>query len=84
VGDTARWVLTNTSEPATKGLSGNPFICDKCDGPRDVILAKLRAVLEEFNAPRFWWFRHDERERGYSEGASDEAREQARLQREDS
>ena len=61
-GDVARWVFTNTSDPATKGLSGNPFICAACDGPRDEILARLRATMAEFVADRFWWFRGRSRE----------------------
>lgn len=72
VGDTARWVFTNDSENNARGLAGNPFICDKCDGPRGVILAKLAATREEFMHPRFWWFREDERNIGaaYAEGQS--------------
>lgn len=58
IGDTARWVLTNTNRTETIGIKGNPYICEKCDGPREVILARLRQVGEEFRSDRFWWFRH--------------------------
>lgn len=57
VGDVARFVMTNTSEPATVGLQGNPFVCSSCDGPRDQILAELRRTLSDFASPRFRWFR---------------------------
>lgn len=57
VGDTVRWVYTNGGGPETKGVGGNPFICAACDGPREVILERLRALLAEYKTDRFWWFR---------------------------
>lgn len=71
VGDVARWVFTNVSGEETKGLAGNPFICSRCDGPRPEIPARLRAVLVEFNAPRFWWFRRHETENAFASGQQD-------------
>jgi len=56
IGDTVRWVYTNVGSAETKGIAGNPFICTACDGPRDVILARLRQMAEEFRSDRFWWF----------------------------
>lgn len=57
VGDTVRCVYTNGGGEETRGISGNPLICQGCDGPRDVVLAKLRALAAEFRSERFWWFR---------------------------
>lgn len=57
VGDTVRCVYTNGGGEETRGITGNPFICTTCDGPRDVVLARLRAMAEELRSPRFWWFR---------------------------
>jgi len=53
-GDTARWIFTNTGEPLCKGLSGNPFVCSSCDGPRDDLLLRLQQMREE--AKKYWWF----------------------------
>ena len=55
-GDVARWVFTN-SERDRKGVSGNPFICQNCDGPHDEILDRLAALVREANGQRFWWAR---------------------------
>lgn len=57
VGDVVRCVYTNSDGDETRGIGGNPFICQACDGPRDVILAKLRDQLAKFRDERFWWFR---------------------------
>lgn len=57
LGDSARWVCTNYGTKECDGISGNPFICQTCDGPRDEILARLRAMSAEFESDRFWWFR---------------------------
>ena len=80
VGDVARWVYTNDGGEQTRGLSGNPFICTKCDGPRPEILARLRATLAEFTADRFWWFRLYSVEVG--EAIRDAAYEEQRVARE--
>ena len=61
LGDTARWVYTNGGDEETKGISGNPFICQPCDGPRSEILSKLRSALAEANG-RMWWFTKHDRE----------------------
>lgn len=55
VGDVVRCVYTNGAGEETRGIGGNPFICTACDGPREVILAKLQAMRAEFDT-RFWWF----------------------------
>jgi hypothetical protein len=54
-GERVRCVYTNSVGDDTKGICGNPFICQTCDGPREEILAKLRGMRAEFNT-RFWWF----------------------------
>lgn len=58
VGDVARCVYTNGFSEDTCGIAGNPFICQACDGPRDVVLAKLRELRAEWTAVKrkFWWF----------------------------
>jgi formate-dependent nitrite reductase cytochrome c552 subunit len=49
IGDTARWVYTNS----TPGAHGNPFVCSKCDGP-DVM---DRIIALNRDARRLlWWF----------------------------
>lgn len=55
VGDMVRWVYTNGGGEETCGINGNPFICQSCDGPRDEVLAKLRAMAHEAKT-RMWWF----------------------------
>lgn len=55
IGDVARWVFTNDGQPDTKGLSGNPFICSSCDGPREQILARLQQLREEVDSEKYWW-----------------------------
>lgn len=52
-GETARWVYTND----TPGAGGNTFVCQPCDGPRDVLIEKLKAQVAEFNSPKFWRLR---------------------------
>lgn len=54
VGDTARLVYTNGGGEECRGISGNPFICQSCDGPRDVVLARLRQMRAE--SEKYWWF----------------------------
>jgi NAD-dependent SIR2 family protein deacetylase len=41
VGDVARWQYTND----TPGAGGNPFVCEKCDGTKEEIVAKQRELL---------------------------------------
>lgn len=55
VGETARWVFTNTAGPECHGIHGNPFVCETCDGPREELLSRLRALAEEARG-KFWWF----------------------------
>jgi hypothetical protein len=55
VGDTVRCVYTNGGGEETRGIGGNPFICAACDGPREVILARLRELAAELRSERFWW-----------------------------
>jgi hypothetical protein len=57
VGDLVRCVYTNSGAEECNGIGGNPFICAKCDGPREQILAELRGRRERFRANEFWWFR---------------------------
>jgi hypothetical protein len=54
LGDTARWVYTN-SEPHTDHIYGNPFICSSCDGPREEILEKLREMSLAART-KYWFF----------------------------
>lgn len=75
-GEVARWIYTNGGSDETKGIAGNPFICERCDGPRPEILRRLRETLAEFEANRFWWFRQrsDEVYEAAREAARDEQR----------
>ena len=50
-GDVARWQFTND----VPGAGDNPFVCQKCDGTKDEIVAKWKKMAEEFGT-RFWWF----------------------------
>ena len=34
--------------------SGNPFVCDPCDGPEEDVRARLKAHTDE-GLKRFWW-----------------------------
>ena len=52
-GDVARWEYTND----TPGAGGNPMVCQKCDGPRDEVISKWRALHADFKNPRFWSMR---------------------------
>jgi len=52
-GDVARWEYTNN----TPGAGGNPMVCQRCDGSRDEVIAKWRALQAEFRGPRFWALR---------------------------
>jgi FtsP/CotA-like multicopper oxidase with cupredoxin domain len=79
-GDTARWVYTNgATRPAhvlTKlSIAGNPFVCNKCDGPQEEVLAKLWALLAEFSQPKFWWLRKKMKTIGHCEGYNEASRE---------
>jgi len=77
VGDKARFIMTNTNEPATKGISGNPIICDQEGVERKEILQELqdlRAAWEEART-KFWWFIEKEvneaNARGYQQAEND-------------
>ncbi len=53
VGDTYRWQFTNSINDAA---SGNPFVCESCDGP-DVI-ARWTAHCADFerdSGGKWWW-----------------------------
>lgn len=56
VGDVARWVMTNVPKYNGLRVSGNPFVCQECDGPDDDIVSKLADLSKEFYSERFWWF----------------------------
>jgi hypothetical protein len=50
-GDVARWQYTND----IPGAGGNPMVCADCDGTKEEIVAKFRAMHEESKG-RMWWF----------------------------
>ncbi len=50
-GDQVRWQHTND----TPGASGNPLVCTSCDGTKEEIVAKMKAMYEE-STGRMWWF----------------------------
>ena len=52
VGDKARWIFTNDGKKDAP--SGNPFVCDPCDGPEEDVRARLKAHTDE-GLKRFWW-----------------------------
>lgn len=56
VGDYWRCQYTNS----TPGASGNPLVCEKCDAPREELVAKWKAMHDEVRAiekdQRLWWF----------------------------
>lgn len=54
-GDVARWQFTND----TPGAGGNPMVCGKCDGTREEIIERWKALRAEWKAPRFWTFRRN-------------------------
>lgn len=51
LGDRFRLVFTND----TPGAGGNPKVCERCDGTREEIIAKMISMREEANN-RMWWF----------------------------
>jgi hypothetical protein len=50
-GDRVRWQYTNDVPEA----GGNPLVCEKCDGTKEEIVAKMKAMREEARG-RMWWF----------------------------
>lgn len=56
VGDTWRWVYSN----GTNGAGGNPFVCDKCDGSNEEVIAKWAERVKDVRwgshraAARLW------------------------------
>lgn len=50
-GDVARWQYTNDTPDA----GGNPMVCKDCDGTKDEIVEKWKAMHAEANR-RMWWF----------------------------
>jgi hypothetical protein len=81
VGDRARFIMTNTNEPDTKGISGNPIICLQEGSNRAEILQELqdlRAGWEEAKA-KFWWFIEkevgDANAKGYQQAENDQRNE---------
>jgi hypothetical protein len=54
-GDVVRWQYTND----VQGAGGNPMVCQKCDGTKDEIVAKWKAMWDDANG-RMWWFSRTE------------------------
>ncbi len=50
-GDVVRWQYTND----TPGASGNPMVCQACDGTKEEIVAKWKAMKQEA-VGRMWAF----------------------------
>src|SRR5688572_787006 len=50
-GDVARWVFTND----VPGASGNPLVCEKCDGTKEEIVAKWKQMHIDATG-KMWWF----------------------------
>jgi hypothetical protein len=50
-GDVVRWQYTND----VPGASGNPMVCQNCDGTKEEIVAKWKAMHEEAKG-RMWYF----------------------------
>jgi len=50
-GDVVRWQYTND----IPGAGGNPLVCKDCDGTKEEIIAKWRAMYDEAKE-RMWWF----------------------------
>ncbi len=80
-GDTARWIFTN-SDPDYR-IAGNPHICQKCDGPKEDLLARLHALAEEFSGvqERFWWFIDKTSRQEAARASQEEANQAAREAR---
>ena len=55
VGDTWRFVYTND----TPGAGGNPLVCETCDGTREKVIEKWKALKIEFDNPKFWRFKRN-------------------------
>jgi len=53
-GDIVRWVFTNN----IIGAQGNPLVCKECD--TSDIIEKWKAMRQEFNSEKWWWFRRGE------------------------
>lgn len=51
VGDKWRWVYTNDMY----GSSGNPIVCERCDGTDKEVRRRWQRKWEEART-RFWWF----------------------------
>lgn len=51
VGDTWRFVFTND----IPGASGNPLVCNNCDGPD--VRERWKGLCDEWRADKFWFFR---------------------------
>ena len=52
-GDTVRWQFTND----VKSAGGNPFVCQKCDGTKEEIVAKI-LELRSMDDNKTWWVNH--------------------------
>jgi hypothetical protein len=50
-GDQVRWQYTND----TPGAGGNPLVCKDCDGTKEEIVEKMKAMYAEAKG-RMWWF----------------------------
>ncbi len=50
-GDRVRWQYTND----IPGASGNPMVCESCDGTKEEIVLKVKLMYAEAKG-RMWWF----------------------------
>ena len=50
-GDVVRWQYTND----VSGAGGNPLVCEKCDGPKEVIVEEMREGYAAVRG-RYWYF----------------------------
>lgn len=51
-GDIVRWQFTND----IPGAGGNPLVCESCDGPKEKVIEKWKAMHAEARSERMWWF----------------------------
>lgn len=56
VGDLYRAVFTND----TPGASGNPVVCEKCNGTNEEVKARWGERVAQWRSDLFWWFRRSE------------------------
>lgn len=55
VGDVVRWQYTND----VPGCGGNPLVCQKCDGPKEKIIERIREIKRTLKVAedQAWHFR---------------------------